>query len=154
MGCVGEPSPLTYGDTSDVELARPGYGDIARRYLGADHRGVVVRVDGDVAAMAWYIVNTTERTVTVKGYHPLRPGYALLHAAWTHPNHRGKGLQRETIKFRAHQIASTHPFHTLEAAVSPSNIASSRNYQHLGFTASGTLYVTSWMGRAVARVGK
>lgn len=142
---------VTAADIPAVERARPGYGGMVREYLRSGHHGQILEIDGQVAAMGWYFVNTADSTRRVKGYHPLPRGRALLHADWTNANHRGRGLHKVLVSSRVAEVWSLHPATVVEAAILPSNRPSMHNYAKLGFERQGDLNVLSWWRWSVGR---
>src|SRR5690606_5504164 len=98
----------------------------------------------EVVALSWYVFNNYDEQLRVKRYYPLRPGHALLHADWTSPAHRGRGLHKLMLTERVHIIRSRYAKPEIESAILPSNVASARNYQNVGFVLRDHLRVISW----------
>lgn len=142
---------ITHNSIRDFDEVRPNYQDIARNYLDTGHNGYAIYIDGRIASVAWSYLNKTQQTLRIKGYYPLRPGCAFLHAAWTHPKYRGNGLHRELIHFRLNHILTQNETRIIETNIATSNIASLKNYRKIGFEPTGSLNVYSWLGFTIAR---
>lgn len=149
-------SPITRPITSDavdtIEEIRPGYARMACRYLERGHQGVILLTDGLPSALGWYVINRGDRTKTVKGYYPLAPGHAFLHADWTHPEFRGQGSHKALITARVEEIRRIDRGITIETTILPSNLASTHGYQRLGFHPDGRLRVVSWQRWSIGRL--
>lgn len=140
-------SPLARWErvTSDaipaIENSRPGYSRSAQEYLLSGHIGVTGWVGENLAAMGWLFINSTDREVRVKGYFPLPPFSAYLHADWTHPDWRGRGLHRESISHRTELAAESRSCEHVLTNIEPDNTPSMRNYLTSGFRRTGDLRV-------------
>lgn len=134
-------SRVSSATIAEIELARPGYGPSAERYLSHGHLGIVGRTDDHVVTLSWMFINATDHDVKVKRYFPLAPGAAYLHADWTHPSWRGKGLHLESIIRRKELAIETASSLRLYANIEPDNEASVRNYTKAGFHRAGKLRV-------------
>lgn len=132
-------SKLSKDDVSEVERARPGYGDRARAYINGGHVGFAVWEDGQIAAMAWLYHNQTEGVERVK-YFPLEPGHAWFHADWTKPEYRGRGHHKRLIYHRAKHLNSSYQRSVAETNIRRDNEQSIHNYTKLGFEKAGILY--------------
>jgi len=139
-----------------VERGRPGYGVHARTYLDGGHLGYAIEAHGAIIAIGWMFVNTGDTTVRVKRRFPVPPQSALFHAAWVHPHHRGKGLQRVLLYHRA-RLLSRHHGNSLRIItyVETRNQPSLRNLSKSGFELDGRLwslqvwrFCLSWRKRA------
>ncbi len=135
----------------EVERVRPGYSSVASDYLRRGHHGVFLWQDDRIAGMAWYMTNTTRRTIRTKGYFPLLEGRTLLHADWVYPDYRGQGLHRVLITSRIELVRTTGNVSTIEAAIEHENFASLRNYEQLGFSLDRRLAVASWGRWTISR---
>ena len=144
---------LSADDLATIDRDRPGYGPMARSYFTAGHHASGIRIDGRIVALKWHVVNESDRPRRVKGYYPLRPGHALLHAAWTHPDHRGQGLHQTLIGHDVATLTRRHPDAVLEAVILPDNATSVHNYRKAGFVPAGTLFVLSWLRWSWPRFG-
>lgn len=138
-------------DLPEIERVRPGYASMASDYLRHGHRGVLLWQDDRIAGMGWYVTNTTPHTIRTKGYYPLLAGRALFHADWIHPDYRGLRLHTVLIASRVERIRTIGDVSTIEAAIEPENVASIRNYEHLGFSLDRRLTVMSWGRWTIAR---
>lgn len=132
---------VTSGSMQAIEHSRPGYSRSAHVYLTNEHIGVVGYVGDNLAAMGWIFINTTDREVRVKGYFPLPPFSAYLHADWTHPDWRGRGLHRASISHRIEIAAESRSCEHILTNIEPDNTASIRNYLGSGFRRTGELKV-------------
>lgn len=127
---------------SSIEDARQDYSASAYNYLINDHVGFAACHGDDIAAMGW-IARGDQARGKVLNYYPLASGSYWLHADWTSPQYRGRGLHRLLIVQRA-KYAINHSEHrdpTLEANIESSNKASIRNYTKLGFEKCGHILV-------------
>ena len=124
-----------------VERSRPGYGAVARGYLAAGHVGVAVVIDANIISMGWCFINAEPHNLRVKGYYPLRSNHALLHADWTHPDYRGRGLHLTTIVERVRLIRAGSSARSAEASIAERNAASAVNYDRAGFKIVNQLVV-------------
>ncbi len=137
---------------SAIENVRSGYSRIAEKYLVAGHQGIALIEEGEIVAMSWWYLNGKGKTIRVKGYFPLPPGYVYLHAAWTAPQHRGRGLHQVLIHARAQKAMRDGGEAILIANFDPSSTASIKNYQRLGFHFSGRLVVQYYGPLVRARI--
>lgn len=125
----------------EIDRSRPGYGSSALRYLSEGHSGFMVMIGEEVAAMGWLYVNTTSSRVRLKGYFPLEPRSAYLHADWTHPDYRGQGLHSECIRWRQSQGNLVPACDQMLASIDPQNAPSIHNYRKAGFRHVDTMKV-------------
>lgn len=140
---------LSEEDLGDVEEARPSYGRTAAAYLRDGHAGFGAFGDTGLVALAWMYVNTTPQPQRVKGYFDVAPGEAYLHAAWTHPDHRRRGLQGALIDARICLAGGTDGVSTLAANIEPGLVASEASYRRRGFTQTSVVRAVSWLGRTL-----
>lgn len=156
--CVAPPNGVAQAPRTDVtmialtsanldltESSRPGYRAIASNYLESGHLGWVALTPDGVAGCCWMFVNDTPRTTRAKGYFRVPPHSAYLHAAWVDPNHRGQGIHRHMVSFRAG--LSPYP---LLANIATTNTASLRAYASSGFRQAVTFTLLSAFGRVAA----
>ena len=121
----------------DIARVRPGYQEVASRYLNTGHRGFVTCDAIGVASMGWIYLNDTSRVVRVKGYFPVRPSEVYFHGDWTRPNARGRGLHLGGIYMRLQSARQSGDFGRAVANFEPDADSSVRNYKKLGFEYSG-----------------
>ena len=152
--CLLTWSEITVENAAELGSARAGYTAAALRYLEQGHRGILLRLNGELASVGWFAINDGERVTRVKGYYPLRPGHSLLHADWTDPIHRGKGLHAVTIAERVRLIGQINPESLVEVNIQQENQASVRNYARAGFRQTGRLVVLSWARIRTARFAR
>lgn len=132
---------ISEGSIPAIESVRPGYGLSARRYLEQGHSGFMAVMDDKIVAMGWLYVNQTAARVRLKGYFSLLSRSAYLHADWTHPEYRGRGLHSECILWRYNEANRDPSCDHILASIEPDNGPSIRNYQRLGFRRTGTVKV-------------
>lgn len=137
-------APITHESLPQIEAARPGYSRTASKYLAAGHRGVACLLDGNVVGTAWYMVNSNVTGKRYVSYFPLDPGACWLHAAWTHTDHRGKGIHKRMLTARIKDALARHGNVDFVANVETDNAPSLHNLTALGFRERGTLLVVSW----------
>ena len=133
-----------------VEKSRPGYSTIAEKYLDDGHIGFCVNDRDFIASMAWVYYNDKPSKVRVT-YFPLLPNRAWLHADWTNPIYRGKGLHKLLIYHRARYVMELFPQQAspilLKSNINPCNLASLNNYKKCGFKENGDIYIFKfWKG--------
>lgn len=143
---------LKLDDVKALDRARPGYGASAKRYFEEGHQCVGLLDGENISAFGWYYINdSSSETRKLKGYHPLYPEHALLHADWTHPEFRGRGLHKVLVSSRLEILSCVSSVREIEAAIHPSNKPSEKSYVRAGFEVSRKLTVFSWLRFSVGR---
>lgn len=143
---------LDQNDVEEIESVRPGYGASALRYFKDGHHGVGIFEKGKIIAFGWYYVNESDtKTCKVKGYHPLYPKHVLLHAAWVHPESRGRGLHHWLVTSRLKALSHESSVREIEAAIRPTNKRSEKSYSRAGFVVKRKLTVITWLGFSIGR---
>lgn len=135
----------------EIELGRPGYSPRAERYFNEGHEafGVVDESSGRIVALGWVFSNETPTSQRVKDYFVVEPKEGYLHAAWTHPDHRGKGLQTLLVATRLEHLHKKPGIATAVTNIESDLIVSQKAVAKAGFTKSATLLV--WGPRRTAQ---
>lgn len=136
--------PVSSSLFASLDTVRPGYVKVAERYLASGHRGLAVVANGNVLALGWYVVNLTDRRMRAE-YFPLPPRSAWVHADWTAPSYRRRGLQKALFAKRILDVQSEGSALVLFGNVAADNTASLRALSRMGFQPAGTLTLARWV---------
>ena len=138
-------------DLEKIELGRPGYSPQAERHFNEGHEafGVVDESFGRIVALSWVFSNETPTRQRVKDYFVVEPKEGYLHAAWTHPEHRGKGLQTLLVATRLEHLRNKPNLATAVTNIERDLVASQKAVAKAGFAKSATLLV--WGPRRITQ---
>lgn len=143
---------LTRDDTDIIAASRPGYEQRAVTYFDEGHRCfAAINELGEVAALSWLFANSGPETRRVKRYFDVASGEGYLHAAWTHPSHRRKGLHTMLLKERVKILSCDPSLHTAVANIEPGLAASEQSFRKAGFVLARWLTVRHFFGGRKSR---
>lgn len=135
---------LSRAHMADIEEVRPGYSHTAERYLDGGDIGLGVWHGKDLAGLIWTAINTSPSPRDIGGCYDLYPNVAYMHAAWTNPEYRGRGLHKQIMGSMAELFVRVHHDMVVEAIVDISNDIAMGNLRKIGWSPSGRLEVIRW----------
>lgn len=139
-------APLSFGFLGEPELAeyarfRPDDAASARERFARGERCLAARSDGAIVSARW--IASGEAVLEYLGRRlRLAPDEAFVHAAYTSPAFRGRGIAAACIHEYARRLRAEGHRRVL-AAVGPENVPAIRSQARAGYRRMGTI---GWVG--------
>lgn len=139
---------LTEDDLPLFDEVRPEAPTVPRSYLEDGHVWIgAIAEDGTLAAYTFLVLNEGTDELLAKRYFVLQPGEAYLHAAWTHPAHRRRGLHTFLTEARIKHAAETAGITNIVTHVAVGLLSSEQAFRDMGFDPTHRLTVSRHISR-------
>lgn len=133
---------FTRDDLVLFDRARPGRRAVPEQYFAQGHEcWAAFDEDGNLASYAWVFINRGEAPVVAKQYFLVQPGEAYLHAAWTDPKHRRRGLHTLLTQARMAHAVRDPQAKSIVTHVAVGLLSSESAFRTIGFKRTHKLTV-------------
>ena len=96
---------------------------------------------GGLAAYTFLVLNEGDKSSLAKRYFRVQPGEAYLHAAWTHPDHRRRGLHTFLTEARIRRAAQSPSISKIVTHVAVGLFSSEQAFRAMDFRPTHRLTV-------------
>ena len=133
---------LTREDLPLFDAVRPEAKSVPRNYLDQGQIWIgAIDEDGALAAYTFLVLNEGDEDLLVKRYFIVEPGEAYLHSAWTHPDHRRRGLHDVLTGARITRALESDRIKNIVTHVALGLLSSEKTFRNMGFDATHHLTI-------------
>lgn len=139
---------LTKDDLPLFDEVRPEATAVPRNYLAEGQIWIgALDEEGKLAAYSFLVLNEGERALLSKNYFWVQPKEAYLHSAWTHPDHRRRGLHILLTEARIKRALQSNQIDNIVTHVAIGLLSSEQAFRGMNFDPTHSLTVSRSGGR-------